>query len=174
MANTTKNETSRVAKPKREIQLTDRVFIENTRNWGLGFRAIESQKDISIPAGAKRYAQLNVAEVMAQIQEGNIMFCGVDGLGNNAYLKILDDDVRKYVFSYQEGESDIKPVILDTDSVKKLLNISDKKDFIKELKRLVVTEGDKKMIVPLAKKVGIDNVAGYKRDEIEKISGYTF
>ena len=90
--------TTIVEKAKREIQLTDRVFIENTRNWSVGFRAIESAKDIVIPASAKKYAQLNVAEVMAQIQFGNVMFCGIDGIGNNAYLKILDNDIRKYVF----------------------------------------------------------------------------
>ena len=43
-------ETAPVVKPKKEIQLTDRVFIENTRSWNLGFRAIESQRDITIPA----------------------------------------------------------------------------------------------------------------------------
>lgn len=30
------------------------------------------------------------------------------------------------------------------------------------------------MIIPLAKEVGIDNVAVYKRNEIENISGYKF
>ena len=52
-------ETTPVVKPKKEIQLTDRVFIENTRSWNLGFRAIESQRDITIPANAKKYAQLH-------------------------------------------------------------------------------------------------------------------
>ena len=93
MANVRKNTTTATiteVKSKREIQLTDRVFLENTRNWELGFRAVETQRDITIPPNAKKFAQLNVGEVMAQIQEGNGMFCGTDGFGNNAYLKILD------------------------------------------------------------------------------------
>ena len=166
-------ETAPVVKPKKAIQLTDRVFIENTRSWNLGFRAIESQRDITIPANAKKYAQLNVAEIMAQIQEGNVMFCGTYGMCNNAYLKILDDDIRKYVFSLDETD-DSEPIILDEKSVKELLEINNKNEFKKRLSELVVTEGDKKMIVPLAKKVGIEEVAGYKRTEIENISGYTF
>ena len=163
---TTDNDITEV-KSKKEIQLTDRVFLENTRNWELGFRAIETQRDITIPPNAKKFAQLNVGEVMAQIQEGT------DGFGNNAYLKILDEDIRRYVFSLDENDNN-KPVILDIDSVKALFAINNKADFMAELSRLVVTEGDKKMIIPLAKEVGIDNVAVYKRNEIENISGYKF
>ena len=170
---TSTDNTTVVEKTKREIQLTDRVFIENTRNWSVGFRAIESAKDIVIPASARKYAQLNVAEVMAQIQVGNVMFCGTNGIGDNAYLKILDDDVRKYVFSLDEND-DHEPIILDEKSVKDLLDIKNKEEFKRRLSELVVTEGDKKMIVTVAKKVGIDDVAGYKRTEIEKISGYSF
>ena len=165
--------TSTVEKPMKKIQLTDRVFIENTRNWSVGFRAIESAKDVVIPASAKKYAQLNVAEVMAQIQVGNVMFCGTNGIGDNAYLKILDNDIRKYVFSLDEND-DYEPIILDEESVKDLLDIKNKEEFKQRLSELVVTEGDKKMIIAIAKKVGIDDVAGYKRTEIEKISGYSF
>lgn len=180
MANVRKNTTTATinnditeVKSKKEIQLTDRVFLENTRNWELGFRAVETQRDITIPPNAKKFAQLNVGEVMAQIQEGNGMFCGTDSFGNNAYLKILDEDIRRYVFSLDENDNN-DPVILDINSVKALLGISNKADFMAELSRLVVTEGDKKMIIPLAKEVGIDNVAVYKRNEIENISNYKF
>ena len=74
---------------------------------------------------------------------------------------------------YTEG-SEKQDLLFDSDSVKALRGISNKADFMAELSRLVVTEGDKKMIIPLAKEVGIDNVAVYKRNEIENISGYKF
>lgn len=160
-------------KPKKEIAYTDRVIITNTRSWNLNFTSTETGRDIVVPAGAKHWSKLTVAEVEGQIQTGNFFFVGADGEGNNAYIEIEDDDIRNFVFHSDENNNGDK-IILNLNSVKHLLAISDRSEFEDALEKLVVTEGDKRMIIPMAIKVGIDNVQSYKVSAIEKISGYKF
>ena len=78
---------------KKEISLTDRVPITNLNDWELHFVSTETDKDIVIPARANKIRKLTVAEIDGQVQSGNIMFVGVDGMGNNACIKIEDEDV---------------------------------------------------------------------------------
>lgn len=160
-------------KPKKEIAYTDRVIITNTRSWNLNFTSTETGRDIVVPAGAKHWSKLTVAEVEGQIQTGNFFFVGADGEGNNAYIEIEDDDIRNFVFHSDENNNGDK-IILNLNSVKQLLAISNRSTFEDALEKLVVTEGDKRMIIPMAIKVGIDNVQSYKVSAIEKISGYKF
>lgn len=168
MARTTVN-TSK----KREIALTDRVPITNLNNWELNFISTETEKDIVIPARANKIRKLTVAEIDGQVQSGNIYFVGVDGMGNNACIKIEDEDVFRYVFRLDDDEP-VNVRILDLDSVKNLLNIADKKEYERELESLVVTNSDKKMIVSLVQQAGIENVEGYKKTAIENLIGYKF
>lgn len=155
-----------------EIKLTDRVSIDNLVNWDLGFISSEANRDITIPAGVKGFKQLSVAEVDGQVKLGNKFFCGVDGFGSNAYIKLNDDDVMAFVFGTTSKSTDV--ALLTIDNVKKLLSTSPKAAFEKELSKLVVTEAEKKMIVSLAKEAGIEEVEGYKKTSIEKVSGYKF
>jgi hypothetical protein len=156
-----------------EIKLTDRVSIDNLVNWDLGFVSSEANRDITIPAGVKGFKQLSVAEVDGQVKLGNGFFCGRDGFGNNAYIKINDEDVKAFIFGTGNDETK-EEVLLTLDNVKKLLSVTPKVAFEKELAKLVVTEAEKKMIVSLATEAGIEDAEGYKKTAIEKISGYTF
>ena len=94
-------------------------------------------------------------------------------MGNNACIKIEDEDVFRYVFRLSDDEP-INVKVLDLDTVKKLIKISDKKEYEKELKELVVTNSDKKMIAKLAIKANIEEVEGYKKTAIENLIGYKF
>lgn len=161
------------AKTKKEISYTDRVILTNTRSWNLNFKSTETDKDIVIPAGAEHWSKLSVAEVEGQIQTGNFFFVGADGDGNNAYIEIEDECVRNFVFHFDKNENNDR-VILNLESVKNLLAIDDRTEFESVLKKLVVTDGDKRMIIPMALKAGIDNVQSYKVSAIEEISGYKF
>jgi len=156
-----------------EIKLTDRVSIDNLVNWDLGFISSEANRDITIPANVKGFKQLSVAEVDGQVKLGNKFFCGIDGFGNNAYIKINDENVKAFIFGTNNEENN-KEILLTLDNVKKLLSVSPKASFEKELAKLVVTEAEKKMIVPLSIEAGIEDVEGYKKTSIEKISGYKF
>lgn len=158
-----------------KLRLTDRVSIDNLVGWDIGFRAVESTRDITIPAGVKGYKQLTVAEIDGQVKMGNLFFIGKDGLGNNADIKINNEEVIKLVFG-EEINEDEKPseTLLTKKAVKELLETSPKAEFEKVLNKLVTTEAEKKMIIPLTKEIGTDEVEKYKIDSIEKISGYEF
>lgn len=158
---------------KREIKDTDRVVISNNRNWDLHFVSTETGRDIKIPASVKNWKKLTVAEVEGQIQTDNTFFIGSDGIGNNAAIEIVDKEVRDYLFHFEGNEGD-NAIILNLDSVKKLLAIEDKSEFEDYLNKLVVSESDKKMIAPLAIEAGLDDVSSYKVERIKKVSGYNF
>lgn len=155
-----------------EIKLTDRVSIDNLVNWNLDFVSSEAKRDITIPASVKGFKQLSVAEVDGQVKLGNKFFCGVDGFGSNAYIKINDKAVMDFVFGTSGESTDV--TLLTLENVKKMLYTTPKAAFEKELSKLVVTEAEKKMIITIAKEAGIEEVEGYKKTAIEKISGYTF
>lgn len=155
----------------RKINPNDRAAIDNLNSWSLHFRGIESQRDIEIPPGVKNWKRLTAAEIDAQVKSGNGFFCGTDGMGANASIKILDDNVRRYVFSIESEEADGGQQVLDLNAVKDLLAISPKEAFEARLAQLVVTEAEKKRIGALAKEAGIENAASYKVSAIEKISG---
>lgn len=169
----TKQATKRTtSKPKRTIEdvsLNERVAIDNLYGWKIGFRASESERDITIAPYVKNFKQLTVAEVDAQVKLGNLVFCGIDGYGSHAPIRIVDPVIREYVF----GE-DINPIQLTEEKVKALLKIDDKKTFDKTLSELVVTKSERRMIVILAEKVGIEDVVSSKLAAIEKISGVKF
>lgn len=157
-----------------QVKLTDRVSIDNLRNWDLGFRATEAEKDVTIPGSVKSYKKLTVAEIDGQVKMGNLFFVGTDGFGNNADIKINDDSVIKYVFG--DGDDDGKPstTLLTLDALKNVLAMTPKQKFEDAISKLVVTEAEKKTVVDLAVEAGIENVEGYKKTFIEKISGYKF
>lgn len=52
------------------MELTDKVAINNLCGWALYFKRENGVGDIRIPANAKNFSQLDVAEVQMQIQRG--------------------------------------------------------------------------------------------------------
>ena len=155
-----------------EVKLTDRTSIDNLVGWNLGFISSEANRDITIPANVKGFKQLTVAEIDGQVKLGNKFFCGIDGFGNNAYIKINDKNVMDYIFGTNNDTEEVS--LLTLESVKKLLSTSPKAAFEKELAKLVITDAEKKMIITLAKEAGIEDVEGYKKTSLEKVSGYSF
>lgn len=151
------------------VSVSERVAIDNLCDWDVSFVSEETGKDILIAGGVRDFKRLTVAEVDAQVKTGNVAFCGIDDLGSHAMFRIVDPIIREYVF----GE-DISPVQLTEDAVKELLDTPDRKSFEKLLSDLVVTNSEKRMIVRLCEKIGVDNVPSFKLAAIEKISGIKF
>lgn len=164
--------TTRKSAPKKtvdDIRPSDRVSIDNLCDWVISFESYENGRGIDIPDGVKNYKNLTVSEVDAQVKTGNIGFVGTDGFGSHAPFKINDPVIREYVF----GEP-VDPVQLTEDAVKELLAIQNKQKFYDALNSLVVTKAEKRMIVRLVERVGMDDVPAYQIAAIEKISGIKF
>lgn len=143
------------------MELTDKVAINNLCGWALYFKRENGVGDIRIPANAKNFSQLDVAEVQMQIQRGNPLFVGngTSNQGDHARLFIVDDKQRKALLGYGE-ESTQDAVVLNEESVKALLAIRGKEAFNARLNELVSTTAEKKMIVQIAKECGGDDGCG--------------
>lgn len=167
----TKTATRKTAPKKtvEDIKPSDRVSIDNLCDWVVSFEGFETNRGIIIPEGVKNYKNLTVAEVDAQVKTGNIGFIGTDGFGSHAPFRINDPVIREYVF----GEA-VDPIQLTEDAVRELLSIQNKQKFYETLESLVVTKAEKRMIVRLVMKVGMDDVPSYQIAAIEKISGIKF
>ena len=131
------------------------VLVNNLCSWPLSFWRKAGQGDIEIPANAKNYPLLSFEEVLAQIQTGNKMFTGTDGMGNHARIQIVNDEQRKQLFGLESVETE-DPTLLNLEAVKALLAIRTKAKFNEQLQAMVKTDAEKKMLVELAKQAGSD------------------
>ena len=82
------------------------VLVNNLCAWPLSFWRKAGQGDVEIPANAKNWPLLSFEEVQAQIQTGNRMFTGTDGMGNHARIQIVNDEQRKQLFGLESVETD--------------------------------------------------------------------
>ena len=109
---------------------TNNVLVNNLCSWPLGFRRLAGQGDIAIPGKARNFPLLSEEEVLAQIQTGNVMFTGTDGMGNHARIQIVDEAKRKELFGLGDAEVSA-PILLNEESVKELLATRSKAKFWK-------------------------------------------
>ena len=153
-----------------EFRPEQRIAVDNLTSWDLYFKRFAGVGDVKIPAKAKNFSHISFEELQIQIQLGNPLLVGTDGIGSHARLSICDDTARKALFGL---ESDEKPFILTLDAVKELLAVTAKAAFNKRLGEIVTTDAEKRMIVDLAKEAGVADAAAWKKEAIETISGYS-
>lgn len=163
------------AKTVNDLKPSDRVEVRNLRAWELSFvprdgNAEQVTKGIIIQPNSKTMFKLS--EIEDQVNNGNELFCGTDGLGAHASLYITDPLVREYVF----GEP-VNPTQLTVEAVNEMLSLENKSAFNKSLSELVVTKSDKKMIAIMCsnndmfRDINTDDAPAYKLKAIERISG---
>ena len=145
------------------------VLVNNLCSWPLSFWRKAGQGDIEIPANAKNYPLLSFEDVLAQIQTGNKMFTGTDGMGNHARIQIVNDEQRKQLFGLESVETE-DPTLLNLEAVKALLAIRTKAKFNEQLQAMVKTDAEKKMLVELAKQAGSDEAEAWKVDALRELA----
>ena len=145
------------------------VLVNNLCSWPLSFWRKAGQGDIEIPANAKNYPLLSFEEVLAQIQTGNKMFTGTDGMGNHARIQIVNDEQRQQLFGLESVETE-DPTLLNLEAVKALLAIRTKAKFNEQLQAMVKTDAEKKMLVELAKQAGSDEAEAWKVDALRELA----
>ena len=148
---------------------TNNVLVNNLCSWPLNFRRLAGQGDIAIPGNARNFPLLTEGEVLSQIQTGNVMFTGTDGMGNHARIQIIDEGQRKKLFGL-ESEEVGAPELLNEESVKELLSIRSKAKFNERMAAMVQTEAEKRMLVELAFKAGADDAESWKVDALRKLA----
>lgn len=152
---------------KEKILMEAKVCVNNLCAWNLYFKRITGVGDIKLPAGSKNYPLESYDELLAQIQSGNKIFVGTDGLGSHARVEIVDKETRNKLFGVEDTSGD--PVILTEETVKALLAIRTKAKFNERLNELVKTSAEKKMLVDLAFSVGAEDAETWKVDTLRAL-----
>lgn len=86
-----------------ELDLDKKVTVRNIAGWNVGFaRRVDGYGDVTIaPNGS---IKLSRNEIIAQVQNGNKLFSGIDGRGTHATLYIDDAPTRVEVEFDFEGK----------------------------------------------------------------------
>lgn len=158
-----------------DLRPNDRTEVRNLRAWDLSFipkdgNIDEITRGLLIKENAK--VMLKISEIEDQVNNGNELFCGIDGMGNHAPLYIADPLVRELVFGNQD-----QPKQLTLDEINNLFVAETKNAFKAQLSELVVTNSEKRMLLHICSNkelypsVNIDEAMSFMLNEIEKHVG---
>ena len=153
---------------KKEINLDEKVTVKNLAGWEVSFsRKAEGIGDVLInPNGSYR---LSRNEIIAQVQSGNRLFSGTDGLGSHATIFIDDAPTRKEVgFESEDGKT--KQKIFSDKLVQKLFGYATQANFENAVQTFIITRAEKYAIIEAVKRLKLNDYS--KIRFIEKYTGY--
>lgn len=144
---------------------TNRKHINRIKNiyTDTGFQRIESNGDVTIPANGS--VRLLASEIITQVQNGNLLFTGIDGQGTHATLYIEDKPTR--IEADFETETTNQVVICE--EIVKNLFAKNKKDFESELIELVKTRAEEFAIIGIIRNLKINDYE--KVRAVENLTG---
>lgn len=152
---TEEKETEKVATIEKEVEefnLEKKVTVRSIAEWTTGFHRIETNGDVTIPPNGT--VRLSRGEIISQVQNGNVLFTGMDGQGSHATLYIEDKPTR--IEADFETEDSPQNVI-NEDRVKDLFDIKSTSEFEATLKNMVVTRAEKYAIIGIIKKFNFND-----------------
>lgn len=147
------------------FNLEKKVTVRSIAGWTTGFRRIETSGDVTIPPEGT--TRLTRSEIIAQIQNGNKLFCGTDDRGSHATLYIDDEDTRLEV-DFDSKEEKRSQTVLTADLVKKMFEYKTIKTFEEKLHTYVVTRAEKYAIIQIIKKEKLNDF-----EKIRMVENYT-
>lgn len=140
-----------------------KVTVKSIANWTTGFQRIETNGDVTIPANGS--VRLTASEIITQVQNGNLLFTGIDGQGAHATLYI-DDKPTRIEADFETETTNQK--MISEDSVKDLF-AKNKRDFEKALPELIKTRAEEFAIIEMIRKFGFNDYE--KIRAVENITG---
>ena len=157
---------TKVHKETEAFNLETKVVVTSIAGWETGFvRKADGYGDVTIaPHGSVR---LSRNEILAQIQSGNKLFAGTDGVGSHATLYIDDKKTREQA-DFEDGSRKQK-IFLD-DTAKSLFAIKSFEEFKKAFDDAIVTRLEKYAVIEAVKKFGLNDFD--KIRYIEQQTGY--
>lgn len=149
----------------KELNLEQKVLVKNIAGWTIGFRRIETQGDVNIPPEGS--IRLSRSEIIAQVQNGNRLFTGIDSMGSHATL-FIDDKITRIECDFDSEDGSTKQAVLTTDIVKKMFDCKTSKTFEAKLREYIVTRAEKYAIIQIIKKEKLND-----HDKIRIVENYT-
>lgn len=149
------------------LDLQKRSYIKNLCPWSVSFTLPIT--NASVLLGADKKTSINNEELVALLENGNVMFVGT-GSGNHARICVENDEVLKYVGWISEDEKN-RPFILTDEECQKILDYKTFSTFKKHLEEDVISNHEKAKIIEYARKnklndyeriVALENHCGIK------------
>ena len=150
-----------------ELDLDKKVTVRNIAGWNVGFaRRVDGYGDVAIAPNGN--IKLSRNEIIAQIQNGNKLFSGIDGRGTHATLYI-DDAPTRIEVEFETAED--KQTVLPNADLVKLFKAS-QTTFEKHFVEIVHTRAEKYAIMEYMRKTGVNEYS--KIRFAEQHTGYRF
>lgn len=152
-----------------ELDLEKKVTVKNIAGWNVGFaRRVDGFGDVTIsPNGS---IKLSRNEIIAQIQNGNKLFSGVDGHGSHATLYIDDAPTRLEVEF--DTDSTLQNVLAHVNLKTLFSSKLSQVEFESKFREAVHTRAEKYAIMEQMRKAGINEYT--KIRFAEQYTGYKF
>lgn len=146
-----------------DFNLEKKVTVRSIAEWTTGFQRIETNGDVTIPPNGT--VRLSRGEIISQVQNGNLLFTGIDGQGSHATLYIEDKPTR--IEADFETESSPQNVI-NKEHIDNLFNIKSMEDFESTLHSMVVTRAEKYAIMGFIRKGNFNDY-----NKVRAVENYT-
>lgn len=138
----------------KELNLEQKVTVRSIAGWTTGFaRRADGIGDITIaPNGSIR---LSRNEIITQVQNGNKLLSGLDGLGSHATL-IIDDVPTRVECGFESEDGKTKQLVFSEEAVTEVFKKS-QTQFEKAFKELIRTRAEKYAVIDFLRKGKIND-----------------
>ncbi len=147
------------------LNMDEKISVRNLCEWTVSFKRIDSIGDVLINANTS--VRLPRGEIYSQVQSGNNLFAGTDGVGSHARIYIDDKDTRVDL-DFEDTEGKKTQLIVDDNKIKELFAIKTKNAFEKAVKEVIVTNAEKAKLASGVKKFKLNEF-----DKVQFVQDYT-
>ena len=137
---------------EKELNFNQKVEVKNIAPWDVAFRAKVKPSDVLVKANSSTF--LTAEEIIAQVQNDNRLFKGVDEIGSHATLIIDNADVREYLGF---DEEDRKQNVLTYEKIKEWFKIKRLDSFMATIEANVKTRAEKKFLIKAIDDLDLDS-----------------
>lgn len=149
----TKSNTAVEPKVDIEANLDKMVNVRNLADWDVGFVRRHDSVGSDVQITKHSTQRLSRNEIIAQINNGNRLFIGIDGKGSHATIYIEDAATRKYVgFDTDEKAQQF----FSDDAVSELFNLS-LNEFKESIPNYIVTRAEKHALMEAIERLGFND-----------------
>lgn len=151
-----------------ELNLDKKITIKNIAGWGVSFSRKTEIGDVDIAPGGS--ARLSRNEIITQVQGGNTLLSGIDGLGSHATIYI-DDAPTRVELGFDSEDGKVKQEVFTDEKVKEVFSLKTQKAFEKRFVEAFCTRAEKYAVINAIKRLGLND---YNRIRFaEKYTGYS-
>lgn len=147
------------------LNMDEKISVRNLCEWTVSFKRLDVTGDVLINANTT--VRLPRGEVYSQVQSGNNLFTGTDGIGAHARIYIEDKDTRVDL-DFEDTDGKNPQLIVDDNKIKELFAIKTKSAFEKAVRASVITNAEKAKLAVSVKKFKLNEL-----DKAQFIQEYT-